>query len=182
MMCHSFLCAFWLHHTPSDQCVSILMKSHLAGDLVLNNYKVTIVLQFFIFSSQGASAFNKMSGKQWPKIKVNSMLVTWCIFYRSNLAGTYGTFYQSYEISDLDFLYFFHLERLDFIALIKCTICFSKVAPVEDAQCDQHGIHLNFGPLFAKQFIERTCSLLLLARKEQLRSIKCLANNGPKLR
>ena len=110
------------------------------------------------------------------------MLVTWCIFYRSNLAGTYGTFYQSYEISDLDFLYFFHLERLDFIALIKCTICFSKVAPVEDAQCDQHGIHLNFGPLFAKQFIERTCSLLLLARKEQLRSIKCLANNGPKLR
>ena len=132
MMCHSFLCAFWLHHTPSDQCVSILMKSHLAGDLVLNNYKVTIVLQFFIFSSQGASAFNKMSGKQWPKIKVNSMLVTWCIFYRSNLAGTYGTFYQSYEISDLNFLQgirIFHLERLDFIALhfIKCAIPLVKI-------------------------------------------------------
>ena len=105
-MCHSFLCAFrsTLHHALSDQCVSILMKSHLAGDLVLNNYKVTILLQFFIFSPQGASALNKMSGKQWPKIKVNSMLVTWCIFYRSNLAGTYGTFYQSYEISDHNFL------------------------------------------------------------------------------
>jgi hypothetical protein len=130
-ICHSFLCAFWskLHHTPSDQCVSILMKSHLAGDLVLNNYKVTILLQFFIFSPQGASALNKMSGKQWPKIKVNSMLVTWCIFYRSNLAGTYGTFYQSYEISDLNFLQgikIFHLERLNFIALIKCTVCSSE--------------------------------------------------------
>ena len=152
------------------------MKSHLAGDLVLNNYKVTILLQFFIFSPQGASALNKMSGKQWPKIKVNSMLVTWCIFYRSNLAGTYGTFYQSYEISDLNFLQdirIFHLERLDFIALHLCTVCSSKDATGEDAPCDQHGIYLNFGPLFARHFIERTCSL---------RSKKCLSNNGQKLR
>ena len=54
-----------------------------------------------------------------------------------------------------------------FIALIKCTVCSSEVATVEDAPRDQHGIHLNFGPLFARHFIERTCSLR--AKNEKLK-------------
>ena len=38
---------------------------------------------------------------------------------------------------------------------------------MEDAPRDQHGIHLNFGPLFARRFIERTCSLR--AKNEKLK-------------
>ena len=53
------------------------------------------------------------------------------------------------------------------ISTLKCTVCSSEVATVQDAPRDQHGIHLNFGPLFARHFIERTCSLR--AKNEKLK-------------
>ena len=73
--------------------------------------------------------------------------------------GKVGIFFEQREVA--------FLSPSKIISTLKCTVCSSEVATVQDAPRDQHGIHLNFGPLFARHFIERTCSLR--AKNEKLK-------------